>query len=153
MKEFRTGRVVIAAALVSPILAHAALGGGVSSVQMDQARMMASRGVSSRGNYTVQQMVLDTGTVVREYMSVAGTVFAVSWQGPLMPDVQALLGNYAQTAADGTAALRAAHGGTGPVGVASSALVVQSGGHMGAYTGRAYVPGAVQSGVNLKDIK
>lgn len=153
MNGFRTGRLVVAAAFASPALAYAVLGGGAPSVQMDQARMMASRVASAAGNYTVQQMVLDTGTVVKEYLSAAGTVFAVSWQGPQMPDVQALLGNYAQTAADGTAAFRAAHGGTGPVSLASSALVVQSGGHMGAYVGRAYIPGAVPAGVNLKDIK
>jgi Protein of unknown function (DUF2844) len=115
--------------------------------------MMASRVASAAGNYTVQLMVLDTGTVLKEYVSAAGTVFAVSWQGPQMPDVQALLGNYAQTAADGTAAFRAARGGTGPVSLASSALVVQSGGHMGAYVGRAYIPAAVPSGVSVKDIK
>jgi hypothetical protein len=143
----------VVSVLASPAFGYAALGDGALSVQMDQARMMASRVASTSGNYTVQQMVLDTGTVVKEYLSAAGTVFAVSWQGPQMPDVQALLGNYVQTAAYGTATFRAAHGGTGPVSLASSALVVQSGGHMGAYVGRAYIPGAVPSGVNVKDIQ
>ncbi|VXB58990.1 conserved hypothetical protein [Burkholderia sp. 8Y] len=91
--------------------------------------------------------------MVREYVSASGTVFAVSWQGPQMPDVRSLLGNYVQTVSDGTAAFRAAHGGTGPVSLSSSALVVQAGGHMGAYSGRAYIPNAMPTGVNAKDIK
>src|ERR1700722_19006066 len=33
-------------------------------------------------------------TVVDEYVSPAGTVFAVAWHGPFVPDMQQILGSY-----------------------------------------------------------
>ncbi|CAB3741806.1 DUF2844 domain-containing protein [Paraburkholderia rhynchosiae] len=153
MKIFTPGSAAALLAATFAISAHAALGGAAASVQIDQKRMKASRAVQPLVSYSVHRIVLDTGTAINEYVSPAGTVFAVSWLGPQMPDVQTLLGSYAPAASDGTVAFRAAHGGTGPVTVGSSALVVQSGGHMGAYIGRAYIPRALPAGVSAIDIK
>lgn len=44
--------------------------------------------------YTVRETTLGSGTVVREYVSTAGTVFALSWQGPVTPNLSDLLGTY-----------------------------------------------------------
>ena len=44
------------------------------------------------------------GIVVREYVDAAGTVYAVSWRGPAMPNVEALLGAYFPRFRDGASA-------------------------------------------------
>ena len=44
--------------------------------------------------YTVHEMQSSSGTAVREYVSSTGTVFAVAWQGPWLPDLRQLLGPY-----------------------------------------------------------
>lgn len=41
--------------------------------------------------YTVSQTKLASGTIVREYSDAAGAVFAVSWKGPALPNLRALL--------------------------------------------------------------
>ena len=74
--------------------ALAALGGDVSSVEADRAHMKASIQVTQADGYDVHQMRIDGGTVVKEYVSPEGRVFAVTWQGPFVPDMQQVLGSY-----------------------------------------------------------
>jgi hypothetical protein len=132
--------------------ALASLGGDVSSVESDGAHMKASANVSQTSAYQVHEMKASTGTVVKEYVSPAGRVFAVSWHGPFVPDMQQILGAYFQQY---SAALQAQHHqyGRHPLNIQESGFVVQTGGHMRAYTGRAYVPGMLPQGVQADEIK
>lgn len=99
--------------------------------------------------YTVNETTLSSGTIVREYVAQSGTVFAIAWHGP-----QTLLGAYFSAYLQGLSDARAAMGGGyGPLAVQQSGLVVQTGGHMGAYTGRAYLPQALPQGFNADDIQ
>ncbi|WP_250520786.1 DUF2844 domain-containing protein, partial [Caballeronia sp. NCTM1] len=50
-------------------------------------------------------------------------------------------------------AQRAARGGRGQVSVQDSGLVVHSGGHMGAFSGSAYLPQSLPAGVSASDIQ
>jgi Protein of unknown function (DUF2844) len=99
---------------------------------------------------TVQTLTLSSGTVVREYVSTAGVVFAVSWQGPVLPQLKQLLGpdNFTQYAG-----AQAEHSGHGFAGVNLPGLVVNSGGHMGAFFGRAWLPQSLPAGITAKDIQ
>lgn len=73
--------------------ASASLGGDLSSVQTDQVRMRgAVMQVANRNAYTVHEMRAESGTIVREFVSQTGTVFAVAWQGPSIPDLRQVLG-------------------------------------------------------------
>jgi hypothetical protein len=53
----------------------------------------AIRSSELRG-YTLHEITREDGTVVKEFVSPAGIVFAVSWQGPSLPNLVQLLGNY-----------------------------------------------------------
>lgn len=44
--------------------------------------------------YAVHEIQAATGTVVREYVSGSGKVFAVAWQGPWPPDMRQILAGY-----------------------------------------------------------
>ncbi|RFU48341.1 DUF2844 domain-containing protein [Paraburkholderia sp. DHOC27] len=133
--------------------AHAALGGSSATVANDQIRMNATRATHSDTGYTVHEMTLPRGTLVREYVAPSGVVFGVAWQGPSMPDLQGLLGAYTGEASAGVKAFREAHGGIGPVSVQTTDFVMSAGGHMGHYVGHAYLPAALPAGVTAQDIQ
>jgi hypothetical protein len=118
------------------------------------ADAVASKGTVNtvvRQQYDIQEFTADSGVRVREYLNREGVVFAVSWSGPVLPDLQRLLGTHF---AEYTAALAALdHPGLHrSVRVASSTLVVESGGHMRAYAGRAYLPALVPAGVSPAEL-
>ena len=118
----------------------AVLGQPVQSVAADQQRVHGQIRAVSRQGYSVQQIVAPDGMTIEEYVSPAGMVFGVSWQGPTMPDLSQLLGSYFtqfQQAARSAARRRQA------VAVRSDKVVIESGGHMRAFRGRAYVPSLV----------
>ncbi|RKP45632.1 DUF2844 domain-containing protein [Trinickia fusca] len=102
--------------------------------------------------YTVTQTTFDSGTVVREYVSAAGTVFGIAWTGSRV-DLTALLGSYFPQYDQALAALRATRTGRGPVAIDDSGLVVHSGGHMGSFAGQAWLPQALPAGVSGNDIQ
>jgi len=131
--------------------ALAALGGDVSSVEADRAHMKAEITVTQAEAYAVHEMKAPGGTVVKEYVSSAGKVFAVSWHGPFYPDLQQILGTYFQQYQAGLQA-QPKHYGHHPLNLQQAGLVVQSGGHMRAYWGRAYVPEMLPQGVKADEI-
>ncbi|SAL15631.1 hypothetical protein AWB64_00877 [Caballeronia sordidicola] len=147
---------------VSP--AYAVLGGApmtapsgatvTNSVSHAASASAASAASSaSASSFTVRTTTLPVGTVVNEYVGADGTVFGIAWQGPRIPDLPTLLGSYFPQYVQGIQNQRANGGGRGPVSVAGSALVVRSGGHMGAFVGQAYLPQALPAGVSASDIQ
>ncbi|MBO9651141.1 MAG: DUF2844 domain-containing protein [Variovorax sp.] len=143
------GLILLLAAL-APLEAAAALGGPASSVATDQARMKAAREVKAGPVYTVHEIAMPSGTMVREFVSPAtGQVFAVTWQGPFMPDLKQLLGDHFSTLTEATGKERI---GRSNALVNRPEVVIHSGGHMRAFVGKAYLPGQVPEGVNLEDI-
>ncbi|HTR06996.1 MAG TPA: DUF2844 domain-containing protein [Paraburkholderia sp.] len=145
--------VFVAASIAMSSAAHASLGGLHQSVALDQSQMHANRQTTTGQLFTTERLTLENGAHVTEYVNRDDVVFAVTWHGPAMPDLQQLLGSYAQRAYDGAKAFRAAHSAIGPVVVSASDLVVQTGGHMRAYWGRAWLPNAVPASLNVQDIQ
>jgi Protein of unknown function (DUF2844) len=140
---------IVWAGLSSPALA--ALGGDVASVAADQAHMKASVEVKQAGGYEVHALRAPGGTVVSEYVSPSGRVFAVAWHGPFFPEMQQILGSYFQQY---SAALQEKKPyGHRPLNLEQPGLVVQSGGHMRAYYGRAYIPEMLPQGLKVEEIK
>jgi len=113
-----------------------------------QARVQSTQ----HSAYTLHELQSATGTIVREYVSPAGTVFAVAWKGPYPPNLHELLGSqYAQyEQAMKMPSGRASHG---PATIRLPNLVVQLSGHMGDYSGRAYLPDKVPSSMSLESIR
>jgi Protein of unknown function (DUF2844) len=140
--------VVVAAAL--PPSAAAELGGNVASIAQDQAHMQAKLKVARAGMYTLHEMRAATGTVVREYVSSAGTVFAVAWQGPWIPDMRQLLGPYFEQYSRAAKAPRSGHG---PLLISEPGLMVQLSGHQRSFAGRALLPQMVPVGVAVESLR
>jgi hypothetical protein len=127
--------------------AMASLGGTAASIQADTAHMNASITRNSADAYEVHQLQSPTGTVVNEYLSSSGTVFAVTWHGPFMPDMQQILGSYFQPYSAALASQPHQYG-RHPLNIQQTGLVVQTGGHMRAHWGRVYVPALTPEGVS-----
>jgi hypothetical protein len=125
------------ALLLGSAPAWASLGDSVASVHSDSARMRGEVSTAAMEGYTIHLIDSPDGTQIREYVSPSGLVFGVAWQGPFMPNLSQLLGTYfaqfQQAAASSPARRRRA------LAVHTGALVVESGGHMRGFHGRAYL--------------
>lgn len=128
------------------------MGGDVSSVQADQAHIQASRQVTEAQNYTLHELRSPTGAVIREYASRSGKVFAVSWHGTSHPDMKQLLGSHFEEF-QRAAQAQNRNGRHGPLIVHQPGLIVEFGGHMRDFAGRAYLPDQMPSGVLVEEIR
>jgi hypothetical protein len=137
-------------AALSPCIAAAALGEPETSVQSDVARLRGSITVTSRASYRLHEIQLPSGTVVREFAGSDGKVFAVAWKGPTVPNLRQTLGQYFDNY---MAAAKAPHAGHHHLQIRQSDLVVEVGGHMRAFSGLAYLPQALPSGVSVGDLR
>lgn len=143
--------IVFSSALLVSSSAFAALGQDVSSVQSDGVHMKAAVSVLPGQSYSVHELRASTGTRIREFVSPAGQVFAIAWQGPSIPDLRQLLGQYFDQymqAAQTTPRVqrRVVHIETGD-------MVFESGGHMRFIVGRAYLRDKLPNGVSADAIR
>src|SRR5579884_2403756 len=134
------------------LLLVAALGGSASSIDADRVKMQAALlRIQAANAYTLHEIRSATGTTVREYVSSAGDVFGVAWNGPAMPDLRQVLGDYFTVYQQAVEQARRTHRARGPIAIDTGDLVVQVSGHMRAFSGRAYVkrllPANVQASV------
>ena len=143
----------LATILLLPLPVLASLGGDMTSVQDDQAKMQASLRSNSGNSYSVHEMQTPAGVAVREYVSPAGKVFAVTWQGPFHPDLRQLLGTYFDQYVQAVQVQQAQRRGHGPVIVRQAGLVVQITGHFRAVRGSAYVPQMMPAGVRAEELR
>ena len=127
-------------------------GAGAASSGVPVAKMQTVTPGAQSSLYTLHEVQLENGTSVREYATPAGIVFAVSWQGQVLPDLSALLGNYFSTFKLVAERARAAGRRGGPVSIDHADLVVQSSGRMRNFFGHAYAPALIPAGVNIKDV-
>jgi hypothetical protein len=135
--------------LVLTLASFASLGDDVSTVQADQAHLQAASRVTQMPSYTLHELRRADGMAVREYVSPSGKVFAVTWHGPSRPDLKQLLGAHFDEFRQALQSRGPAHG---PVTVQLPGLVVQLGGHMRDFLGRAYLPDQMPAGVRPEDI-
>jgi hypothetical protein len=136
-------------AILAPGIASATLGEPEVSVQADSAKLQSSVKMTNQSLYRVHEMTLNTATVVREFVGLDGKVFAVAWHGPYMPNLRQTLGKYFDTM---VAAPRVGLQDRNHMQIQQGDLVVQNGGHMRSFSGRAYLASAVPVGVDLGDL-
>ena len=139
--------------LATALPAWASLGGDAASIQADQLHMQGSRTTKAADAYTVHEIQAATGTVVREYLSPEGKVFALAWNGPRLPDLRQVLGSYFEQYRAAVQSQSGPRMARRPVMIDQPGLVVQIGGQVGAFSGRAYVPEMLPSGVRAEDIQ
>jgi hypothetical protein len=135
--------------------AHAALGATTASVEADRASMKGQLRTRSEAGYSVQEITTASGTLVREFISPAGVVFAVSWSGQSMPNLQQTFGAYFtqfQAAVQARRAQQPHLHGHNHLDIHTSSLVVHAMGHMRQYFGVAYVPALIPTNVSISDL-
>ena len=147
-------RALLVLAIANPLMAgsaYAGLGGDAASALADGTELHGAVHSVSLPLYDVEEITTDTGMRVREYVNRNGVVFAVSWSGPVLPDLQRLLGTHYVEYTTALAALN--HPGLRrSVRVTLPGLIVESGGHLRAYAGRARLPALIPAGVSAADL-
>jgi hypothetical protein len=137
-------------AVLGPCIAAAALGEPEASVKSDGAQMRGSIKVAENANYRSHEIQMPSGTVVREFTGANGKVFAIVWSGPVMPNLRQTLGQYFDNYVAAAKANRAGHH---HLDIHQTDLVVHASGHMRAFSGIAYLPQAVPSGVSVGELQ
>jgi hypothetical protein len=143
---------LLATIAVLPRLSEATLGGSADSVAGDRKALSAvRRATKARNGYTVQEIESDS-TIVREYVSASGIVFAIAWNGLIHPDLTQLLGSYADQYKKALKQTVRSPGRRRQQ-IKTNSVVVEKWGHMRNLQGRAYAPDLIPYGVSVDDIK
>jgi hypothetical protein len=146
------GAALLAGEALAP--AKAALGDTVASIQADRVSLKGQLRSRSEPGYSVQEITTPNGTVVREFVSPSGVIFAVSWSGPTIPNLQQTLGTYfaRYQAAVTTQRATGARSGHHHLQIRTPSLVVHAGGHMRQHFGLAYVPSLLPQNLSISDL-
>ena len=149
-------------ALLLPLSCWATLGDNAASVLTDQAQMKGSLTSVDNRTYVLHEITMPSGAKVREFVSPAGAVFAVAWEGQFPPDFQQLLGPYyqqvqqaieQQKAAEQSKDTQQSRRRRGPVFVQTPGIVFAQTGHLRSFHGQAYIPQLIPQGVQTSDIR
>jgi Protein of unknown function (DUF2844) len=150
----RAAALCLLAATLAPDIASATLGEDSSTVEQDTTHLRAQRSVAAptaaSTAYSVHELQLPGGTQVHEYLTSANRVFAVTWKGPSVPDLQQLLGSFFPRY---TAAAHAVGRSRRGVGIEESDLVIRTGGHPRAFFGIAYLPTQMPAGMRAEQLR
>jgi hypothetical protein len=150
----RAAPVVVAVLLcVATPAAQAVLGGNVDTVQADTMRLRGERRLSTSVGYTVHEILVADGSVVREYANAQGTVFMVTWNMRYKPRLADLLGAF-----DAEYRLAATHALEQPgvrkqISLERGDLVVQQSAHLQNYRGRAWLRSKLPAGFSAEAIR
>lgn len=154
-------KIAMLAAMLLPLTSHATLGGapGASSSSptmlraTPQSAASASTGsanATAAAPYTVRESRDANGVTIREYVLPSNVVFAVTWEGPIRPDMTALLGSYFPNyVSAGESRAR----GTGPLIEGNGDFRIESAGRLGHFFGMAYLPRLMPAHVHAKDLQ
>jgi hypothetical protein len=140
------------ALLMASCPSMAALGEHETSVLKDaDSAAVVRKSVKNWGSYSVHVLQQD-GMNIKEYLSSSGVVFAVSWKGPRHVDFPQFFGRYF-TPYKKALKFHPAKRSRRSHRISGNNVVVQTGGHMGAVYGFAYVPSLVPSGLSPSELK
>ncbi len=148
--------LVLAAALIGGAgRAHAALGDPATAVANDRAALQGSLKTTSTAAFDVHEITAPADTTVREYASRDGTVFAVTWSGPRVPDLHVVLGRYyAAYVAGATAAAGRTHrAGHHVLSFTAPSLTAEVVRFQRRALGRVYLPTHLPAGVTPGDLR
>ena len=138
-------------AMATALPAQATLGEAADSVARDQLLLSAGPpSTQSHTGYTVQELQ-SAAVTLREYISPAGIVFAIAWNGMVHPDLKPLLGSYSGDYESAQRRTRQEHG-LRQRKVNANKVVVETWGHMRDLQGRSYAPDLIPGGVTIDEI-
>ncbi|ASV96964.1 DUF2844 domain-containing protein [Paraburkholderia aromaticivorans] len=150
-------KIAMLAATVLPLASHATLGGAPGAASAPtvlraaaQSAVSTSPQPSNAAPYSLHQSIDANGVTLREYVLPDNVVFAVSWDGPIRPDMTALLGSYFPNFVNaGQSRAR----GTGPLIDGNDDFRVESSGRLGRFSGMAWLPRLMPAGVRPGDLQ
>ncbi|HEX7914101.1 MAG TPA: DUF2844 domain-containing protein [Paraburkholderia sp.] len=154
----RFSKIAMLAATLLPLSSHATLGAapgaGTSSPVMLRATPATSdqpaSASASTTSYSTRQQRDANGVTIREYVLPSNVVFAVTWDGPVRPDMTALLGSYFPNFVD---AGRNHARGSGPIVAGDDEFHIESAGRLGRFFGMAWLPRLIPAGVRPGDLQ
>ena len=133
----------------APVLAG--LGGDATSVEADRVSMKAVLRVTPFVGYDIHEIQTPAGTVIHEYVSTQGKVFAVTWRGSGLPNLAQLLGSYSAQLAQAQAGSHS-HYNHHHLRIETPEVVMQSDAYLRSRSGRAWVPALFPQSLSPKDI-
>jgi hypothetical protein len=131
-------------------MSAAALGAPESSIQGDVAKLEGTVNSTQHLTYRVHEITLPSGTVLREFVAPGGAVFAVAWHGPILPNLRQALGTYFD---EYVAAARVSPVKHRRLDINRADLVVHAAGHPRSFSGIAYLPTSLPSGVSAGELR
>jgi len=147
------GLSLLMATLATAQQAHGTLGQSADSVTLDRKALSAVEGAKSfRNGYAIQEIHSDS-IIIREYVSSAGIVFGIAWNGLVRPDLTQLLGSYAAEYQEAKQQIPRRPGHRDYQVVNTDRAVVETWGHMRNLKGRAYAPDLIPPGVSIDEIQ
>lgn len=144
---------LVAVGLCQAWPAHAVLGEPVASVHVDQMRLHGARRQSLGLRYQVHDITQADGSVLRQFATPSGVVFAVSWRSHLKPNLSSLLGVHYENYARATRAAAPGRGFTRRNAIQAGDLVVTESQHLGFFSGQAFVRHLVPEGVDVNGLR
>jgi Protein of unknown function (DUF2844) len=146
-----TAAASAALAMSSPGMA--ALGGDTASVSADRALIAGELHSTPMVQYDLHEITRGALSV-REYATRAGQVFAVTWSGPVPPNLQALLGQYFPRFQAAAAVSHQANPGLHRhFRLTQTDLVIEQSGRLRDFRGIAYLPLQVPAGLSLDNLR
>jgi len=155
-------KIAMLAATLLPLASHATLGGAPSTGTSSSRTMLratpqsaaasntGAASTTSTAAYSVRESRDANGVTIREYVLPSNVVFAVTWEGPIRPDMTALLGSYFPSyVSAGESRAR----GTGPLIESNGDFRIESAGRLGHFFGMAYLPRLLPANVRPGDLK
>lgn len=147
MKSIFAGLLML---MMEGLPAWAALGENVASVDSDAQVLRGQHMMVAKVGYNLHQITTADGTLVNEFVSPAGLVFGISWQGHHVPNLSQLLGSYIVNFQQGQ---RTQVVPRRAVTVQGDNFVLSSMGHMLNFRGRAYVPGLIPANLAVEVVQ
>jgi hypothetical protein len=155
MPSSKTGALIVALFVtLLPAASHATLGAAPtpasSAPSVPSVLLATPRPAAITTPYSVHETQGTDGVTVREYVLPDNVVFAVTWQGPVRPDMSVLLGSYFEGFSNPVSSRP--HG--------SNALIesngdfrIESFGRPGRFFGKAWLPRLLPANVNVEDLQ
>ena len=119
----------------------------VKRVISEQKTFGSTLSSSPQTGFTIYTQAISPGLVLKEYLTTNANVFAITWKGPSLPNFQVVLGAYYSNY------LTALQNNPRAIFFQDDNIVIESGGVMGGYVGRAYLPKQFPAGMTPANLQ
>lgn len=153
--------VTLAIFSVSTAPAYASLGDNIARsppgarVSKHNTVPLPGAALMTTAAFSRNETLLDSGGKITEFSDSSGTIFAVAWDAPTMPDLSALLGSYKTSWIESQRAARDnphKHLSARHFSASSGDWFIVSTGHLRAYRGYSWLRSAVPPGFDLAEL-